>query len=234
MARNEQGNKNAKHYDHPINQRLRELVNAQNIGELAQRLDVTQDAVNQWRAGYTRPDIDKLGKISTFFGVTTDYLLGISKDSIPDLEARAIVDKTGLSKQALDVLRELRENDGNGFKLWEVINLILTHSEFMGFLDDISCARTYSYLIAHKDMLASQATEQDIKEFEESFFDSRTDFLGVTYADFEEKVELEEFHATKRMNRIVSDLCADAHASNTVMQYIQGMTETGGDTNAET
>jgi len=104
MAKNEKRVRVSKHYDFPLNCRLRELVNKKNIAALAERLSVTQDAVRQWQAGYTRPDIKYLVPIARYFRVTTDYLLGITNDNIPDLEVRAIADKTGLSGQAAETL----------------------------------------------------------------------------------------------------------------------------------
>jgi len=101
MSENKKQTKEAKYYDHPLNSRLRELVNKKNIAAFAEALGVTQDAVRQWQAGYTRPDVDRLGKIAEHFGVTSDYLLGLSTDNIPDLDVRAIVEKTRLTKAAV-------------------------------------------------------------------------------------------------------------------------------------
>ncbi|MGN0707607.1 MAG: helix-turn-helix domain-containing protein [Faecalibacterium sp.] len=43
--------------------------------ELADRLDVSRQAVSKWEGGACAPDLDKVLKLSELFGVSTDYLL---------------------------------------------------------------------------------------------------------------------------------------------------------------
>lgn len=43
--------------------------------ELAEKVDVSRQAVSKWEAGQSTPDLDKILQISRLFGVTTDYLL---------------------------------------------------------------------------------------------------------------------------------------------------------------
>lgn len=50
--------------------------------ELADKLDVSRQAVSKWESTATIPDLDKILKMSNIFGVTTDYLL---KDDIEDV-----------------------------------------------------------------------------------------------------------------------------------------------------
>ena len=47
---------------------------------LAEFLGVTQQAVQRWECGKARPDAASLEKLSDYFKVSTDYLLGRSKD----------------------------------------------------------------------------------------------------------------------------------------------------------
>jgi len=221
----------------PFAQRLSELMEERGVSQaqVGEAIGAQRQTVSLYKLGQSKPDIESLAKIARFFEVTSDYLIGLSEDNIPDLEARAIVDKTGLSKQALDVLLELKEDALlYSFNLWEAISFILTHSEFMAFLDDVACARTYSYLITHKDVLDAKTSDEEHEKF--FFGDDAIDFdpFGVALVDFKEKVELEEFHATRHMSKIISDLCANGHASETVRQRVHGMTETGGELNGET
>lgn len=51
--------------------------------ELAERMQVSRQAVSKWESAQSIPDIDKLLALSRLFGVTTDYLL---KDEIEDEE----------------------------------------------------------------------------------------------------------------------------------------------------
>ncbi|MBQ7333418.1 MAG: helix-turn-helix transcriptional regulator, partial [Clostridia bacterium] len=49
--------------------------------ELAEKLGVSRQAVSKWESGQSLPDIDKIILMSSFFGVSTDYLL---KDEVKD------------------------------------------------------------------------------------------------------------------------------------------------------
>jgi len=46
--------------------------------ELADFLSVAQNTVSNWEIGRAQPDIDTIVKISDFFEISTDYLLGVS------------------------------------------------------------------------------------------------------------------------------------------------------------
>ncbi len=62
-----------------LNERLRELRLLHNISQvsLAQRLGVTKQSVSNWENDNIQPSIEILIKISKFFSVSTDYLLGL-------------------------------------------------------------------------------------------------------------------------------------------------------------
>ena len=61
-----------------LNERIKEL--RQSIGqtqvELAQNLGVTKQCVSNWENNNIQPSVDMLIKISEYFGVSCDYLLG--------------------------------------------------------------------------------------------------------------------------------------------------------------
>ena len=49
--------------------------------ELAEKMNVSRQAVSKWEAAQTTPDLEKILQLGSLFGVTTDYLL---KDEIED------------------------------------------------------------------------------------------------------------------------------------------------------
>lgn len=51
--------------------------------ELADKMNVSRQAVSKWESAQTVPDLEKILQLGTLFGVTTDYLL---KDEIEDEE----------------------------------------------------------------------------------------------------------------------------------------------------
>lgn len=65
-----------------LNERLRSLRSAACITQktLAEYLGVSEQAVSRWESGVCYPDIEYLPAIASFFGVTTDDLLGCDRD----------------------------------------------------------------------------------------------------------------------------------------------------------
>ena len=48
--------------------------------ELAEKLNVSRQAVSKWETGSVLPETKKMNAIAVFFGVTIDYLLDKNKD----------------------------------------------------------------------------------------------------------------------------------------------------------
>ena len=48
--------------------------------QLAEKLDVSRQAVSKWENGTAMPDFKKLNALAEYFGVTMDELLGFSND----------------------------------------------------------------------------------------------------------------------------------------------------------
>ena len=63
--------------------RLKELRNSRNLSqkELADKLGYKQGTISQWEMGRRSLDIDTLLRLSEFYGVSTDYILGRSAKS---------------------------------------------------------------------------------------------------------------------------------------------------------
>ena len=57
--------------------------------EMAERLEVTQRTIANWEAGDRNPDFQMLARIAKTYGVTTDYLLGLTDD--PQFEQPATI-----------------------------------------------------------------------------------------------------------------------------------------------
>ena len=102
--------------------------------ELADILGVTRQAISQYADGTAVPNVDKLCKMAFHFGVTTDYLLGLSKYKNEErkINYEEIVD---------DIIEELSEWDDLGFGvlcgLRDTIQLINHLQERSDYLPDI-------------------------------------------------------------------------------------------------
>jgi len=53
--------------------------------DLADKLDVSRQAISRWEMGTAKPDANNILQLSTLFGVTTDYLLHDEYESDNDL-----------------------------------------------------------------------------------------------------------------------------------------------------
>ncbi len=60
-----------------LGEKLQALRQEKNLSQeqLAERLEVSRQAVGKWESGQSRPDMDKLVVLAELFGVSTDYLL---------------------------------------------------------------------------------------------------------------------------------------------------------------
>ena len=73
--------------------------------ELAKRLGITRSGVNAWEMGISVPSTQYIIELALFFGVSTDYLLGISNTScisiagLSDKEVSSIVSIIDCLKQ---------------------------------------------------------------------------------------------------------------------------------------
>ena len=64
--------------------------------ELAERLDVSRQAISRWEGGAALPDASNILRLSKIFGVSTDYLLNDEYESDNDLPKVKEVKKDGL------------------------------------------------------------------------------------------------------------------------------------------
>lgn len=76
-------------------------------GALAEALGISRQSVTQYENGIRVPDIEVFRKFTGYFGVTADYLLGISDHRTT--ETAGIGDKLGLSDEAIILLSNIQE-----------------------------------------------------------------------------------------------------------------------------
>ena len=74
--------------------------------ELAEKMQVSRQAVSKWEGAQTVPDIEKILMLSSLFGVTTDYLL---KDEIEDEEFTDDADRVPVKRVSLALANDFLE-----------------------------------------------------------------------------------------------------------------------------
>ena len=90
--------------------RLKALRDERNLsqGELSQALGISRGSLSFYENNSRTADIEILYKVSEYFGVTLDYLLGKSDNRKP--ENSDIGQVTGLSDEAIEQLQITKEN----------------------------------------------------------------------------------------------------------------------------
>ena len=67
--------------------------------ELGSKIGLSKAVISKYETGLGYPSFDVLIRIAKFFGVTTDYLLGVSGDKLMDI--------TGLTESQADLLHRM-------------------------------------------------------------------------------------------------------------------------------
>lgn len=84
-----------------LNERIKSLRKAHGLNqvELARALGVTKQSISNWENDNILPSIEMLMKISRYFSVSADYLLG--------LDERRCIDASKLSDQQIYHIQQL-------------------------------------------------------------------------------------------------------------------------------
>jgi transcriptional regulator with XRE-family HTH domain len=80
-----------------LGQKIADLRKKNNLSQesLAEKMNVSRQAVSKWESEQSIPDIEKIVNLSELFGVTTDYLLKSGEPSF-ELKNEDINDKDKL------------------------------------------------------------------------------------------------------------------------------------------
>lgn len=95
-------------YKDPFPSRFRNLIEEKGttLDVLAAEFNTTRQTVSNWQNGVTVPDAVSICDIARYFGVTTDYLLGLTDVKTIETDVRAVAEYTGLSQKAISTLQD--------------------------------------------------------------------------------------------------------------------------------
>lgn len=91
---------------------LKQLMVEKNISNyrLAKDINVSNSTIANWLNGVTAPNNEKLRKLSDYFGVSVDYLLGkTDKKEKPDVN----IELSEQEKHLIEIIRTLSPKDVN-------------------------------------------------------------------------------------------------------------------------
>jgi len=77
------------------------LKTSEDVKGLSEFLQISPQAVNQFKQGQNFPKTENLVKIAQYFNCSLDYLIGLSDVRSPNAEVQAVCDYTGLSEPAV-------------------------------------------------------------------------------------------------------------------------------------
>lgn len=130
-------NTDGDHYYDPFPSTLRKLMREKNVrqAELSEVLGLgSRQAVTKYIDGSSSPTGDKLIALAKFFGVSTDYLLGLTENKTPSTEKRAICEYTGLNEKTIDRIHGYTTSHEDHTFNRKVLNIILGDSELYAVL----------------------------------------------------------------------------------------------------
>lgn len=95
-----------------FSQRLKQLRKKSNMlqKDVANKLGITESAYGYYEQGRREPSNETLKQLANIFGVTTDYLLGITDD--PKLTEK---DEKDIAKRLQNFKEEIENSDGLAF-----------------------------------------------------------------------------------------------------------------------
>jgi transcriptional regulator with XRE-family HTH domain len=151
-------------YNKPFPERLRTIMTQQEKTqqEVAQALGKTRQAVSYYMDGSSSPDWETLSKLAQYFGVSADWLVGLSEVKSQDADVQMVCQYTGLSEEAIAVLHKISSPTNfsciisamltcNNFE-WMLLNII----DIMRYKDNITPA-----MFAVKDELTSNNSKSN-------------------------------------------------------------------------
>ena len=106
---------------------------------LAEKLNVSRQAVSKWELGTTLPETDKVIAISDFFAVSTDYLLkdnfqlnnNESLDRIVLKFLGSAQDMDNISKELVDIMKDGIIDDEEKIRMESIIDTLDTISKII-------------------------------------------------------------------------------------------------------
>ncbi len=144
MPRNTNISAHAK-YNTPFPTMLRTLLKDRAVtqDELAAVLSVKRQTVGRYTDGSASPSYDSLVAIASFFGVTTDYLLGASDTPSIEIEDKFLTDKVKFSPAAVGRLKAYVTGRSSRMA---ALSALLEQDDFDYILDDVAhCLEIGSY-----------------------------------------------------------------------------------------
>lgn len=99
-------------------QRLRELRKAKGLSmkELGKMFGLAESTISLYESGKRQPDTEIIKRFANFFGVSVDYLLGVSQEEEPEY--------TEDEKELFDLIMQLTDEEAQ--EMWHFLEYLIS------------------------------------------------------------------------------------------------------------
>lgn len=156
---------NFKGANNIFSKRLKSLMSDSGTTQdkLAKELDVKRQTISLYINGSSVPPLEKFVDIANYFGVTTDYLLGVENyESLKDCKAK-ISSYTGLNSDSIEKLHKCYKRNGNtfadffNFLICDFNTIQLLNDYFKSFIfDELEGKEKYRYIPRKRFTIAEE------------------------------------------------------------------------------
>lgn len=170
-------------------ERLKSLRNAAKLNqtELGEKLNCQRTRIADLERGKSTPTIEDITILCKTFNVSSDYLLGLSDIQTTNVELKEVCEYTGLTEDALKVLKHLTKNT----EYKDLINFIIPHNNFLYVL-----LQLFLYVEKMKSAVDSQ----------EIYIKDKNNIKKLLMADNDyEKARYHFFETIEAFKKIVED-----------------------------
>lgn len=151
--------------------------------DLASALGIKRQTISLYTSGQSSPDIGRLKRIADYFGVSSDWLLGLSKSRSLDSDIQTVVRTTGLSDKAVNILKEMEHSE---VALFSEIIENWNFDEFIAYFEN--------YVSLRRAM--ANAESSDIKRLDSL----RVDCIKYATKDIDDMSDVEKLYIFMREN----------------------------------
>ena len=137
---------------------LREL-HQKSLEEVAKEINVSRVSLGNYEKGKTQPDVETLKRLSEYYNVTADYLVGRSPYPVANMNMEKMCDYTGLCQWALKSLHTTKDNG-----VAQVLNVLLSNDmtiDFINFCNDIITCGAFSSVMTHREKVLKKCDMED-------------------------------------------------------------------------
>lgn len=192
---------NVDYYNRPFATMLRKLIDKEKIAtqnEVAEYVGIARQSISSYQNGESIPNIIIFEKIVEFFNIkknldySTDYWLGLSKESYKYVESKDIYDRLGLTEKAqinLETTNQLekltkyknrKKSIQNNISIIDTINLLLSELEGgtrkAALLDYIN---TYINLYINKDYIVNIQPNGEMEIFNKNDNEKHKKYISM-------------------------------------------------------